>query len=45
MSPVGTHAEAQEIDGEFVDFQGSAARKQGIASWSSDIAAAPSDAP
>jgi Domain of unknown function (DUF4357) len=33
MSPVGTHAEAQEIDGEFVVFKGSTARKQGLASW------------
>ena len=33
MSPVGTHAEAQEIDGEFVVFKGSTARKQGVPSW------------
>lgn len=35
MSPVGTLAEAQEIDGEFVVFKGSTARKQGIAAWTS----------
>lgn len=35
MSPVGTRAEAQEIDGEFIVFKGSTARKQGIASWTS----------
>jgi hypothetical protein len=33
MKPVGTHAEAQEIDGEFVVFKGSTARKQGLAAW------------
>ena len=32
---VGTHATAQEIDGEFVVFKGSTARKQGTASWKS----------
>lgn len=35
MSPVGTHAEAQQIDDEFVVFKGSTARKQGISSWTS----------
>jgi hypothetical protein len=33
MSPVGTHAEAQEIDAEFVVFKGSTARRQGVPSW------------
>jgi hypothetical protein len=35
MSPVGTQAEAQEIDGEFVVFKGSTARMQGVPSWTS----------
>lgn len=34
MSPVGTHATAQEIDGQFNVRQGSTARKQGVDSWS-----------
>jgi hypothetical protein len=33
MSPVGTNARAQEVDGEFVVMKGSTARKQGIAKW------------
>ncbi len=33
MSPVGTHATAQEIDGEFIVFKGSTARKQGVEAW------------
>ena len=33
MSPVGTHAEAQEIDDEFIVSKGSTARKQGVPSW------------
>ena len=35
MSPVGTYAIAQEIDNEFVVSEGSAARKEGIPSWTS----------
>jgi Domain of unknown function (DUF4357) len=35
MSPVGTHATAQEIDGEFIVRKGSTARKQGVESWES----------
>lgn len=35
MNPVGTSATAQEVDGEFVVFKGSSARKQGVESWAS----------
>jgi hypothetical protein len=35
MNPVGTHAQAQEIDGEFVVSKGSTARKQSIQSRTS----------
>lgn len=35
LSAVGAKATAREINGEFVVFKGSTARKQGIASWTS----------
>ena len=35
LSVVGANATAREINGEFVVFKGSTARKQGIASWTS----------
>jgi uncharacterized protein DUF4357 len=35
MSPVGTHARAQQIDDEFVVFKESTARKHGLPSWTS----------
>lgn len=35
MSPVGTSATAQEVDGQFIVFKGSTARKVGVDSWTS----------
>ena len=35
LHKVGTHAKAQEIDGQFVLFAGSTARKKGVPSWQS----------
>jgi hypothetical protein len=35
MNPVGTSASAQELDGEFIVFKGSTARRQGVESWNS----------
>ncbi len=35
MNPVGTSATAQEVDGTFIVFKNSTARKQGVDSWTS----------
>ena len=35
MNPVGTSATAQEVDGNFIVFKNSTARKQGVESWTS----------
>jgi len=35
MNPSGTYATAQEVDGRFIVFAGSTARKEGAASWDS----------
>ena len=39
MNPVGTSATAQEVDGNFIVFKNSTARKQGTASWTTYKAA------
>jgi hypothetical protein len=35
LEVVSAHAEAKEVDGEFIVLKGSTARKQGLASWTS----------